>query len=220
MALEEVPYMTDPFTSPTTPYTYTTNGSDSFPRPSAYSTRSYSWIHIFPEGKVHQHPLKTMRYFKWGIARLILEPDVCPDIIPIWIEGNDQIMNEVRKWPRFVPRVGKKAAVWFGNNVGGVRGEVYHELRWKWRELVEKNKRQGGGGELARGVLDEELKYGEEAVKLREEVTLQIRKEVLNVRRQTGLPDEDPKEGLVQTWREEGGKSEGRMDDGSLIKDT
>ena len=221
--------MTDPFTSPTTPYTYTTNGADTFPRPSAYATRSYAWIHIFPEGKVHQHPLKTMRYFKWGVARLILEPDVCPAIVPMWIEGTDAIMSEERGFPRFIPRVGKRCGVWFGANVGGGAGgssgeeqpgRVYHELRRRWRELVERDRESGGKGELARGVMSERLMYGEEAVRLREEVTLQVRRDVLEVRRRRGLEDEDPKQGRVATWREEGEKKEGRMDDGSLVGGT
>lgn len=167
-----------------------------------------------------------MRYFKWGVARLILEPDECPDIVPMWIEGNDEIMHEKRVAPRWVPRVGKRCGVWFGGNVGGEGGEgnVFHELRERWRGLVEDERlgrrRKGGEGEeLAVGVLSEELKYGSEAVKLREECTMRVRGAVLKVRRERGLPDEDPKEGLVETWRAEGGKREGQMDDGSLVKD-
>jgi len=159
-----------------------------------------------------------MRYFKWGVARLILEPEVCPDIIPVWIEGNDQIMNEARKWPRFVPRAGKKCLVWFGENVGGEGETVFHELRRKWRRLKEE-KRVKGDKDLDVGVLSDELKYGKEAVALREECTRQIRGEILKLRRVRGLPDEDLKEGLVETWRQEGGKREGRMQDGSLVKD-
>ena len=61
----------DPFSEVAT--AYTTTGNDSYLAPSAYSINSYSWIHIFPEGKVHQASDKTMRYFKWGVSRLILE---------------------------------------------------------------------------------------------------------------------------------------------------
>jgi monolysocardiolipin acyltransferase len=35
-----------------------------------------------------------------------------------------------------------------------------------------------------------------------------------------GWPDEDPKAGLIDTYREEGGKKEGKMDDESWTKDT
>lgn len=208
----------DPFSSPASTCTYSTNGIDTFPAPASYASRRYSWLHIFPEGRIHQHAQKTMRYFKWGVARLILEPDVCPDIVPMWIEGNDQIMHESRPWPRFIPRGNKRCGVWFGENVGGDGNTVFHELRRKWRLLVDENKRREGVN-MELGVLNAELQYGEEAVKLREECTRQIRNEVLKLRRRRGYEDEDPKEGLVETWREEGGQREGRMDDGSWIKD-
>jgi monolysocardiolipin acyltransferase len=70
------------------------------------------------------------------------------------------------------------------------------------------------------GELTEALKYGQEAVDLRKEVTRRIRMEVLKVRRDLGYPDEDPKASLVETWIQEGGKREGRMDDNSWVKDT
>lgn len=160
-----------------------------------------------------------MRYFKWGVARLILEPDVCPDIVPMWIEGNNEIMHEARTWPRFVPRAGKRCGVWFGENVGGQGGDVFHELRERWRGLVEEERRRGEkDGEV--GVLGDGLRYGREAVELRKECTMAVRREVLKVRRMSGLPDEDPKEGLVETWAQEGGKREGKMSDGSWVKDT
>lgn len=161
-----------------------------------------------------------MRYFKWGVARLILEPDVCPDIVPMWIEGNNEIMHEARQWPRFVPRAGKKCAVWFGENVGGEGREgVFHELRERWRALVEKERARGGESREV-GVLGDGLRYGREAVQLRRECTMAVRREVLKVRRLSGLPDEDPKEGLVETWAEEWEKREGKMSDGSWVKDT
>ncbi|MCJ1404307.1 hypothetical protein MMC11_007532 [Xylographa trunciseda] len=213
------PDISDPFSSPH--LTYSTDGTDTFPAPSSYPSRKYAWIHIFPEGRVHQHPRKTMRYFKWGVARLILEPDVCPDIVPMWIEGNDQVYNEEREWPRFVPRPGKTLGIWFGENVGGARDNVFTELRRKWRELAEDERKQrdSSKGHEELGVLSEGLKYGKAAIELRIECTRRVRDEVLKVRRIRGLPDEDPKNGLVETWLEEGGKREGRMKDGSLVKD-
>lgn len=38
----------DPFSS--SQLTYTTTGLDTFPAPSAYPSRRFSWVHIFPEG--------------------------------------------------------------------------------------------------------------------------------------------------------------------------
>ena len=136
----------------------------------------------------------------------------------MWLEGNNEIMHEDRVAPRWLPRVGKNTAVWFGENVGGENVGVYHELRSRWRRLVEDSKRNGGE-ELEVGMLNDELKYGKEAVELRKECTMQVRREVLAVRRSAGLPDEDPKASLVETYAEEGGNREGKMEDDSLVKD-
>ena len=212
------PDLVDPFSEPH--LTYSTTGTDTFPAPSAYLSRKHSWIHIFPEGRVHQHPRKTMRYFKWGVARLILEPDTCPDIVPLWIEGNQDIMHEARQWPRWIPRAGKEVGIWFGENVGGEVDGVFTELRRKWRKLVEEELSKGRlKSGLDVGELSEDLKYGKAATELRTECTRRVREEVLKVRRLRGLPDEDPKAGLVETWREEGGRREGKMDDDSWTKD-
>ena len=136
----------------------------------------------------------------------------------MWIEGNDQVMHESRSWPRFVPRINKKCSVWFGENVGGNGNTVFHELRRKWQKLVIEKERNGPHV-MVPGELSDELRYGREAVELREECTRQIRGEVLKVRRRRGLVDEDPKEGLVDTLREEGCHREGRRKDGSWVKD-
>ena len=69
-------------------------------------------------------------------------------------------------------------------------------------------------------VEDEDLRYGAEAQQLRIEVTMAIRNEVLKLRRVRGLPDEDPKRGLAETFRREGPKREGVMADQSVVRDT
>jgi len=101
---------------------------------------------------------------------------------------------------------------------------VFGDLRLKWKRLVELQqealRKNGIAWEGSMGELTEGLKYSSEAVALRKEVTNRIRMEVLKVRKSMGYPDEDPKEGLVETWIEEGGKREGKMDDGSWVKDT
>ncbi|KAI4151688.1 MAG: hypothetical protein LQ340_003360 [Diploschistes diacapsis] len=222
------PSLSDPFSSPH--LTYSTNGADTFPSPSAYAGHRYAWIHVFPEGRIHQHPRRTMRYFRWGISRLILEPDTCPDIVPMWLEGYEKVYPESRAWLRPLPRAGKDIGVWFGENVAGARteaeGNVFEGLRRRWRGLVERDEREARkrGDAVARtelGWLSEGLMYGREAVQLREECTMEVRKAVLRLRRETGLPDEDPKAGLVETWREEGTiRGGGRMKDGSWVGDT
>ncbi|GLI78420.1 lyso-phosphatidylcholine acyltransferase [Penicillium ochrochloron] len=197
---------------------YTTHGDDAHMAPSAFSCNSHSWVHIFPEGKIHQAPRKTMRYFKWGIARLILEANECPDVVPMWIEGFDDIMHESREFPRFLPRPGKKVSVTFGSKVDSE--EVFGEMRTRWQKLRAKvEKKDAESRDLPFGVLSDELLNNKEAVELRKEVTLKIRNLVLDVRRSRGHPDEDPKEGLVETWLEEGPQREGHMKDDSWVRD-
>ncbi|KAJ5633726.1 hypothetical protein N7528_001568 [Penicillium herquei] len=197
---------------------YTTNGDDAHIAPSAYACNSHSWVHIFPEGKIHQAPRKTMRYFKWGIARLILEANECPDVVPMWIEGFDDVMHESREFPRFLPRPGKKVSVTFGSKVDSEA--VFGGVRSRWQKLKAKIEAADAQSQsLPVGVLSDELLNNKEAVELRKEVTLKIRNLVLDVRRSRGLPDEDPKEGLVETWLEEGPKREGHMKDDSWVRD-
>lgn len=227
-SLQESFPSTDPFSS--SELTYSTNGIDSFPAPSIYPARRFSWIHIFPEGMIHQHPRKVMRYFKWGVARLILEAEPCPDVLPMWIDGSQEVMNEKRTWPRPLPRPGKTVEVTFGELVD--TEAVFGKFRQRWRELQERAKSKeeaqssGKDGVMAEERLGEVsgdfLRYCPEAEQLRIEVTLAVRNEVLKVRQSRGLPDEDPKRGLAETWRKEGRKysyEEGEMDDESVVKD-
>jgi len=176
-------------------------------------------VHIFPEGFTHQSPEKTMRYFKWGVARLILEPPECPDVVPIFIEGTDQVMHESRKFPRFIPRIGKNITVTFGKEVD--TEAVFGDLRKKWKELTEQYTKAADGDEtLLLGVLPSDLMLSEEAIELRKECARRVREEVLKVRRSRGLPEEDPKWSQVATWAREGPKKQGQMDDGTWVKDT
>ena len=159
-----------------------------------------------------------MRYFKWGVSRLILEPTECPDVVPIWIEGMDEIMPEDRSFPRFLPRPFKSVSVTFGEKVDSEK--VFGDLRRRWQELRAKaEKADPSVAELPLGVLNEDLMYGEEAVELRKECTRKIRELVLEVRKSRGLPDEDPKASLVETWIREGGRREGKMEDESWVRD-
>jgi len=189
--------------------------------PSRYACNSYSWVHIFPEGKVHQSPDKTMRYFKWGVSRLILEPTDCPDIVPIFIEGTDQVYPESRTFPRLVPRVGKAITITIGKEIDVEA--VFGDLRKRWRQLADEDSKTRGldkWPEELLGVLSDKLMQSEEVIELRKECTRRVRDEVLKVRRSRGHPDEDPKCGLVETYANEGRKREGRMDDGTWVKDT
>lgn len=185
------------FDNPTS--TYTTTTSDRFQAPSAYSARRHAWVHVFPEGKIHQHPDRLVRYFKWGVARLILESEPCPKVVPMWIEGLDNVMHESRGWPRFIPRIfGKPIFVAFGEPVSE---NVWDRFRERWKQMKAKelenpsdpafrNSLQGSS-DNATEFLNNQLRYGDEAKELRMEVALVMREEVLKLRRARGWSDDE-----------------------------
>lgn len=145
-----------------------------------------------------------------------------PEIIPIFIDGNQDVMHESRGFPRFIPRAGNKIRIAFGNSVDSEK--LFGDLRKKWQKLVKLQKealvKKGIPFDWEMGELTEGLKYGKEAVALRAEVTRRVRQEVLKVRKSLGYPDEDPKQSLVETWIEEGPNDEGKMKDGSWVGHT
>lgn len=130
-------------------------------------------------------------------------------------------MNEERGFPRFLPRIGKKIRVAFGEVVDYER--EFGDLRRRWRREVERVRQQeeeevkaaakaAKGNELVTvenssskprllGDLPEQLKYSEEAQKIRIECARRMREQVLKVRRELGGYDEsDPNFGEASTW--------------------
>ncbi|XXG96472.1 negative regulator of the PHO system [Hypoxylon texense] len=195
--------VSDPFTSGGG-VTFTTTGSDRYDAPSRYARNRLSWVHVFPEACVHQHPDLYVRYFKWGVSRLILESEPAPDVLPMFVDGTQHVMAEDRAWPRFLPRFPVRFRVAFGEPVDPER--AFGDLRARWKDLVRRGQRQDQdqqGRVLAMGELTDELKYGDEAVKLRIEVAKRVRDEVMKVRRSMGYPDQDPRFELAETWAEE-----------------
>ncbi|KAH8688043.1 hypothetical protein GQ44DRAFT_720804 [Phaeosphaeriaceae sp. PMI808] len=207
------PDLIDPFSDGH--LTFSTTGEDTFPSPSAYLSRRHAWIHIFPEGMIHQTEHRIMRYFKWGVSRLILESDPIPDIVPIFIEGFDDIMHETRTFPRFIPRPFKNVRVTFGEKLDAE--EVFGDLRKRWQQMHANE--QKAGAQLEVGVLNDALKNSEEAVSIRKECTRRMRQAVLDVRRLRGYPEDDVKNSFAETWLREGPEMEGRKEDGSITKD-
>jgi monolysocardiolipin acyltransferase len=198
----------DPFADPT--HVYTTTGRDEYQAPSSYATRKHAWVHMFPEGRVHQHPTHGMRYFKWGAARLILESEPCPDVVPIFIEGFADVMREERPEPMWKPALGKTLGVTYGTKIDPA---VLEGFRQRWQRLVQK---YGAG----KPELNDELMHGMEATTLRIEIAKTLRGEVEKLRRSKGYPDEDPKTGVWETWKEEGSLGSGRKADGSVVGNT
>lgn len=204
----------DPFSSAldTVSYTYTTTSTDVVPAPASHPNHRHAWLHVFPEGRIHQHPERAMRYFKWGVARLILEAEPCPEVVPIFVDGFDQVMPEDRGAPRWMPRPGKAVRVVFGERVPVGK---WDGVRARWRELLAREGASVGTGEG--GVLTESLREGEEAKRLRSETASLIRDEVMRLRQRLGYPDDDPKPSVEKTKQVEGGKREGLMEDDSWV---
>lgn len=168
----------------------------------------HAWIHVFPEGMVHQdHAASDLRYFKWGVARLLLEAEPrAPDVVPVFLDGTQALMPEARGFPRLVPRgFGARVRVAFGDPVDGEA--AFGDLRRRWRELVRRREEEGGGeaagmGKGRTGVLeDDELRYGDEARRLRVEAARRVREEVLKLRRGLGgYAEADEALGRAETW--------------------
>ncbi|CAK7263562.1 Lyso-phosphatidylcholine acyltransferase [Sporothrix epigloea] len=203
---------------------YSTNDVDRWPAPSAFSSNRHAWVHVFPEGLVHQKDDRGMRYFKWGVARLILESEPTPDIVPMFIDGLDRIMHEERTFPRFLPRLGQKVRIVFGDNLGP---EAFADLRDRWQRLVARSSRQlaasekGNSSSGAEAERELDLKYGPEAQQLRIEAAHRMRNEILKLRRQYGYPEEDPSFGLAETWADEPNKKRYRsqVDDSMVYRE-
>ena len=218
-------HISDPFT--TGALTYTTTGTDIFPAPSVHPRNRHAWVHVFPEGLVHQHPSSDLRYFKWGVARLILEAEPAPDVLPMFIDGTQRIMPEHREFPRFVPRVGKHVRVAFGDVLD--YDATFGDLRRRWQGLVQRARAQRS---LTRGpevsmlgeLTDEWLRHGREAEEIRIEVARRMREEVLKVRKQMGgFPETDPRLADAATWAADAGvkekKYKSRVDGSDINQD-
>lgn len=186
------------------PPSFSTDGRDSYMAPAAYTANRNAWIHVFPEACCHQNPDSTLRYFKWGISRLILESDPAPEFIPMFVHGTQHIMSEERGWPRWAPRVGKRFRMVIGEPTDV--DKVFGHHRAAWRRLVGK-----GDAEL--------LRDGQEAVQLRIDVARAVRDEIGKLRESMGLkPEEDETAALAETWAKEPNKRKFRSPvDGSLI---
>ncbi|ETR97031.1 hypothetical protein M419DRAFT_92727 [Trichoderma reesei RUT C-30] len=185
--------------------TFTTTGSDCFVSPSAFAANHYAWVHIFPEACCHQNPENTLRYFKWGVSRLILESDPAPEFVPMFIHGTQNIMPEDRGFPRFLPRIGQRIRIMIGQPTDA--DSLFGHYRSAWKRLVEKS----GDPEL--------LKNDPEAMQLRVDVAKAVRDEIQKLRLSMGFaPEEDETAALAETWSKEPNKRKFKSPvDGSLV---
>jgi monolysocardiolipin acyltransferase len=159
-----------------------------------------------------------MRYFKWGVSRFLLEPNIQPLFVPMFIDGPDQIMHESRKFPRFLPRIGKKVKVVYGTPVPDDR---FRDVRGEWAALAAKHGIGKGEGKEQVTVEDiEELRIGKEAVELRIETTKRVRDEIVKLRRSLGYLEEEEGAGDVETYKQGGmAKRKGKLPDGAWETD-
>ncbi|KAG7661683.1 TAZ1 [[Candida] subhashii] len=161
-----------------------------------------SWFHVFPEGFVLQ--LKephsnSMRYFKWGVSRLILESTRAPVVVPLFSFGFEKVAPEdaadegLQRW--LPANFGAEIHVCVGDIIPDANIEKYRE---KWRSLVKKYIDPKNPFDLS-----EELKYGEKAQKLRSELASYLRGEVLKIRESLGIFNpEDPRFKDPKYWKE------------------
>ncbi|SCV06046.1 LANO_0H20912g1_1 [Lachancea nothofagi CBS 11611] len=170
-----------------------------------------SWVHVYPEGFVLQleSPFaNSMRYFKWGITRMILESTKPPIVVPIFSTGFEKIAPESAagtKIERYLPRnFGAEVNVTVGDPINDKIIEAYRE---EWKQLVEKYHDQQNPTDLTT-----ELKVGKEAQNLRSRLASELRAHVAKVRHESrGLPAEDEKFQSPEWWKQYT-ETEGRSD--------
>ncbi|GAA5922283.1 lysophosphatidylcholine acyltransferase [Sporobolomyces koalae] len=88
-----------------------------------------NWVHIFPEGMIKQEDLTNLRRFKWGISRILMECERLPLIVPVWIKGFEQVMDEPRVSPHFVPNTGKDITILYGEPINDRITDLLSEYR-------------------------------------------------------------------------------------------
>lgn len=165
---------------------------------------------------MHQHPDLFMRYFKWGVARMVLEAQPAPLLVPIFLDGLQRVMPEDRRRPRWLPRCGARVRVGIGTAVDTGVGP-FAELRERWDAI--RAGRGGGGVEL--GVLDPEggLREDAEAVALRVEAARMVRDMVATLRKEMGYPEQDSVYELAETWKKDHDVRGRSLVDGGLVED-
>ncbi|CAI4036994.1 hypothetical protein SMKI_16G2920 [Saccharomyces mikatae IFO 1815] len=161
-----------------------------------------SWVHVYPEGFVLQlyPPFEnSMRYFKWGITRMILEATKPPIIVPIFATGFEKIASEAATdsmFKQILPRnLGSEVNVTIGDPLDD---DLIDRYRKEWQHLVKKYYDPKNPNDLS-----DELKYGEEAQNLRSRLAAELRSHVAEIRNEVRkLPREDPRFKSPSWWRQ------------------
>lgn len=161
-----------------------------------------SWFHVFPEGfvlQLEEPHNNSMRYFKWGVSRLILEATTTPVVVPIFSFGFEKISPEstaeegIKRW--LPNNFGAEVHMAFGEPVPD---ELLESYRADWRKLVKKHIDPQNPSDMP-----ETLKTGTEAQELRSNLAAELRDKVLSIRSQLGyFEPEDPRFRDHQFWKE------------------
>lgn len=159
-----------------------------------------SWFHVFPEGfvlQLEQPDNNSMRYFKWGVARLILESTRAPIVVPMFSCGFEKIAPEesatqgIKRW--LPQHLGADIHLFIGEPVAD---EKILEYRKSWEKMCDE---KGTPGALD---LNEELKNGKEAQSLRAAIAADLRAHVLRLRESLGFfPAEKAKFADPMFWK-------------------
>lgn len=152
------------------------------------------WVHVFPESFVHQ-PLppheETLRYFHWGVSRIILESTKPPIIMPIFISGLQHILPEDHSKIKGLFKLYKSPiSVSFAKPLDDA---VIADFRQRWSDLLADSKQTED--------FNYDLSVGPEAQRLRSEVATYLRNSMEVFRQELGRGPEDPRLGDADFWR-------------------
>ncbi|ODQ80053.1 hypothetical protein BABINDRAFT_171568 [Babjeviella inositovora NRRL Y-12698] len=164
-----------------------------------------SWIHVFPEAFVLQleppHN-NSMRYFHWGVSRMILEPTRAPIVLPIFSHGFEKLVPEKDEntpapehWiDRIFPNRGAEIRITIGDPIDD---KVIEKYRAEWRRLCQEKYDRENPRDLSTY-----LKVGSVVQGLRSQVMADVRAHVAGVRASLGyFKPEDPRLGSPEFWK-------------------
>lgn len=169
--------------------------------------RRNAWVHVFPEGRIRQSEDLSMRYFKWGVARMLLEAtalsNVQPIVVPMFIEGLQNVMHDSRSFPTFLPRLLRRVRCTYGEPIDD---DLISPFVLRWRKLTETiddlplEKDDAARQDAILAVTD-----GEEARAIRRELTKVLRDAVSQLRIECGYPPEHKQAHLAEFYTSEEG---------------
>lgn len=161
-----------------------------------------SWFHVFPEGfvlQLQEPDNNSMRYFKWGVSRLILESTRAPVVLPMFSFGFEKIAPEdtagegIKRW--LPQNLGAEIHLSFGSPISD---DTIEQFRARWRDLCNKYTDPDHPTDLS-----EELRSGSKAQQLRSELAALLRQKVLDIREGLGFfSKENPKFRDPAYWKE------------------